>query len=97
MSVTSMAVWNARCVTATTTELRTRGLDAILADGRNLREVLITEPGRGWMASVLPGDRPGDDPDVLLFATDPAEQWTDEYMQWAESLEALLADRNVAA
>ncbi|MFC9789581.1 hypothetical protein [Rhodococcus sp. NPDC127528] len=86
-----------RCVTATTAELRTRGLAAILAADENCREVLVTEPARGWMASVLPGDTPDDEVDVLIFATEPALQWTDDYLRWADSVESLLTARPAAA
>ncbi|MFE3289271.1 hypothetical protein [Rhodococcus sp. NPDC059234] len=83
-------------MTATTTEVRMRGLAAIFATA-GCEEVLVTEPGRGWMASVLPGDTPQDEVDVLVFATDPALQWSDEYLEWADSLESLLTARPVAA
>jgi len=79
-----------RCITATTAELRSRGLAAIVADGRNCREVLVTEPGRGWMASVLPGATPDDAIDVLVFATEPAQVWTDGFRDWADAVESLL-------
>ncbi|TQF68351.1 hypothetical protein FK531_14790 [Rhodococcus spelaei] len=89
--------WDRRCVTTTTAELRTRGLAAIVADEQSCREVLVTEPGRGWMASVLPGDTPDDELDVLLFAAEPAQQWTEGYLRWADSVESLLAVRPAAA
>lgn len=79
-----------RCITATTAELRSRGLAAIVADGWNCREVLVTEPGRGWMASVLPGATPGDAIDVLVFATEPAQVWTESFREWADAVESLL-------
>ncbi|SDD40056.1 hypothetical protein [Rhodococcus tukisamuensis] len=97
MSDIRMTSWDRRCVTATTAELRTRGLVAILAADENCREVIVTEPGRAWMASVLPGGSPDEGADVLLFSADPAEQWTDEYLQWADSVESMLAPRPLAA
>ncbi|WP_027501375.1 MULTISPECIES: hypothetical protein [Rhodococcus] len=74
-----------------------RGLDAILASDENCREVIVTEPGRGWLASVFPGATPNDEVDVLLFATEPALQWTEDYLRWADSVENLLSARRVAA
>lgn len=81
------------CVTTTTAELRRRGLAMIVADERHCSEVLVTEPGRGWMASVLPGATPGDEADILFFAAEPAQQWTEEYREWADRMEALLSSR----
>lgn len=79
-----------RCITTTTSELRSRGLAVLLADERNCREVLVTEPGRGWMASVLPGATPDDEVDVLLFADEPAQQWTEGFLEWSAAVESLL-------
>jgi hypothetical protein len=83
-------------VTVTTAELRVRGLAAIFA-AAGCDEVLVTEPGRGWMASVLLGDTPQDKVDVLLFATDPAQQWSEDYLEWADSVESLLTVQPLAA
>ncbi|MGW0044340.1 hypothetical protein [Rhodococcus sp. NPDC003348] len=78
------------CITTTTAELRSRGLAVIVADERNCREVLVTEPGRGWMASVLPGATPEVEVDVLFFATEPAQQWTEGFREWSDAVECLL-------
>ncbi|MFD4466789.1 hypothetical protein ACFWPA_00680 [Rhodococcus sp. NPDC058505] len=80
-----------RCITTTTAELRSRGLAVIVAAEPQCGEVLVTEPGRGWMASVLPGATPADEADVLLFATEPAQQWTEDYRAWAAAMESLLS------
>jgi hypothetical protein len=86
---------NRRCITATTTEVRSRGLAAIVADRGPCLEVLVTEPGHGWIASVLPGVTT-DDLDIQVYATEPAEQWTEDFQEWADAVESLLNARPVA-
>ena len=82
-----------RCITATTAELRSRGLAAIVADRGPCLEVLVTEPGHAWMASVPPGATPDTELDVQVYATEPAEQWTEDFRDWADAVESLLAHR----
>lgn len=60
-------------------------------------EVLVTDPARGWVASVLPGEGPGGVDDVLIFSLDPADEWTPEYQRWAEAVESEFVVDPVAA
>ncbi|MDG3009735.1 hypothetical protein G4X40_06195 [Rhodococcus sp. D2-41] len=70
---------------------------AALATDLAAGEVLVTDPTRGWIASVLPGEGPGGVDDVLIFSLDPADEWTPEYQRWAEAVESEFVVDPVAA